>query len=93
MQPVPFKQFELSHAFLALCPELAQVELPFPPAALPLQLSRRDLESEFELLRAVTETKKHRLKLRVNSILENKKNRYPEQSICKHAETQTSTAG
>jgi hypothetical protein len=92
MQPIPFKQFELSHPFLAQCPELLQVELPFPPAALPLPLARRDLETEFELLRAVTETKKHRLKLRVNSILENKKNRYPEQSICKYVTRQTSTA-
>jgi hypothetical protein len=89
---IDFESHELSHQFFGKCSELAVIAKPFPLASAAHEAATRDLESEFELVRALTETKKHKLKLRVNSILENKKNRYPEQSICLHPTMQTSTA-
>lgn len=46
-------------------------------------VDKRDLETEYELLRALTTTKKHKLLLRTNGVLENKLNRYTELEICR----------
>lgn len=74
---IDFESQELSKQFFGKCSELAIIAKPFNIAAAGQEAATRDLESEFELVRALTETKKHKLKLRVNTILENKKNRYP----------------
>lgn len=42
----------------------------------------RDLETEYELLRAITDSKRHKLMLRTNGVIENKLNRYAELEIC-----------
>jgi hypothetical protein len=88
---IDFAAHELYHQYFPKCAELALIAKPFELAAAGQEAAERDLEAEFELVRALTETKKHKLKLRVNSILENKKNRYPEQSICAFPPMQTST--
>ena len=69
----------LSQFFFECVPELKEVEAPIKCSDLVQQYATRDIESEYELLRAITGSKKHKLLLRSNGVIENKLNRYTEQ--------------
>lgn len=75
---------DLSSSFIQLVPELLPILNSFSTSNFDQQLSSRDVDSEFDLLRALTETKKHKQGLRLSAPMEARKNRYPEQSICTH---------
>lgn len=75
---------DLSEVFFESVPELKEIEAPIKRQNLRHQCSARDIESEYELLRAITASKKHKLLLRTNGVFENKLNRYAELEICMH---------